>query len=337
MNRNLIKLLCICLLCLIMCGCKASYDYDMEVFEDQTIGLNLHYHFDSTSIVSSVDKESISKQLTYICRRLEAAGFTTSYSFPNEDDARIYDLYLSGRAPIDEFISDSDEPYALHEFLEDRPFKYITKTRKMNQIVYEVNLSFRYGIVASETSSSPEYDETDEIPVIFYYAEDPEEDTFYQMFYPSLGNTFTVSLPNRVVSTNATTISEDGKTLDWDIEDYGINLIQYSFAVGNDPAVIYNDHFIELLSDQFNEGDEISFTVDDDISDDEIQIIDDHNQTIEFEHRDGKYYFRMPSGNVQIKLLKHMNNPETSSRIIFPILLILTILSISFVIKKKCL
>jgi len=66
-----------------------------------------------------------------------------------------------------------------------------------------------------------------------------DEDVDYSMLASMFDITYTVTLPQASISNNATTVSDDGKTLTWTLKYGEVNNVQYTFSFGNDMGIYY--------------------------------------------------------------------------------------------------
>ena len=307
---------------LFLTGCRSGHDYELTIHEDKTMDFYFHYKNQFIGNIS-IDWENYERQISTFRDFIEPKNYTLEYEKDIED--RSLQIVMRKQFRLEDLVSNQENPVILNSFVRDEHPTIFTKTRKLNSSVYQANILWVYGTYYMSSSDG-------EIQMLS--SPDGADDADIGFIYPSLGNSFKVHLPSKVLTTNATVISSDGKTLEWDqIDDVGENYFQFSFEMQDETAVKYDASHIHLMVDRFNVGDEVSFRVDSSVQD--VVIQDSNGNDVVYEIRDGEYFFTMPEGTVRIQYRKEDVNPKTGVNLFTIILLIFTIIFLTLLYKKK--
>ena len=199
--------------------------------------------------------------------------------------------------------------------------------RKNTATLYTANWDFVYGALATDP-------ESDSGKYRVLSSELGPSDVDIGFIYPSLGNTIKVELPFKPTTNNATRVENNGKILFWELEDMGVNNINFSFEFPEEALIDYNPQILELLNVTINDGDTIILKLKNTIKKEDISIVDEDKNSIPFELNNGNITFTNPNKKVTIKV-KGYDNPKTV-RSYFIYTLILFILGGSvFIIKRR--
>ena len=218
---NLLKKVLILLVAtLFISGCTMQTNYEMEIKNDKSMDF---------SVIVAFDDELIDSMLS--------SSNTTDTGEQNSSATREY-TDEERWAFIDSVMSDSsqleDVGYNIERYDKDG-FKGIRATKNIADI-------------DDVTGENPNFDladyETVGNAVMFAKNGDnykanlilaaPEQTQEYTTFYSSgIISEFVVTLPSKPVSHNATSVSDDGKTLTWNLTGTGSQSIEFEFAFNN--------------------------------------------------------------------------------------------------------
>lgn len=241
MKRNL-KLFLVFVLLIGLTGC-VKYNVNMEVKDDKSVTLEVIYGMQmSNDIFSEFDDDS------------------TDYE---EDD----DLYVEDDTEEDDwYVEDttddtsSDISVDEYKFLEDRGFKVEEFTEESDgNTVSGVKVTKTYANI-DDITKDEEFvvdfqnlfsEDSEDVSEYFFYKKgskyvanfvfdfsSEDDDTDYSQYGAMFDMKYTIKLPKESTSNNATSVSEDGKELTWNLI-YGVkNEVNFEFALEDNTMMI---------------------------------------------------------------------------------------------------
>ena len=320
MKKRFLQITVLLFLCLFASGCRAKYDYDFQINEDRT------FDFYELYGVLYPDNFELSEDpvtnMQNFANQLTDLGYDVDFT----RDEKYLEIIIRKQFPLDQLLTDSNDPFLLHYNAQSEEWGLFTKKRTVNSTVYTANWIWVYGV----------YDVDEENKLTYYSSPEGENDVDIAFMYPSLGNSFKVSLPFKPISSNATRTDDDGKTLIWDLNDTGDNEIQFSFAFPEESLIVYNPKHFSILTDNLVVGQNVIISYADIVNPNNISIVDSSGNEISFEVVENGISFQLPDSPVHIHLKNNAPvNPKTGKSFILFTLVLLLIGFTCFRIKKK--
>lgn len=209
--KKTMKLLSLLAVVILMSGC-VKYDIGMEIRKDKSVNI---------SIISAVDSSLMGDEQTVDedeIKALEDKGFTaTKYEDDNWNGYTLTKKYknideISSKDPVTVELTDlaSNEKDNIATFFQKKSGLFTTK--------YIANFTL--------DARSDEDDESDE-------EMDEDMQQLLDRMTASMELNYHVTLPSKASSSNATKVSDDGKTLTWNLKFNEVNDIKYEFAIIN--------------------------------------------------------------------------------------------------------
>jgi len=207
--KKLSKLMFIFVVVLALAGC-VKRETTMTIGKDKSMNLVIIHVLDKEGMKQGmIDKGGSSSEIEdgylQVKASLEPFGYVVERYYEGEKEG--YKITKSFNN-IDEISKDSLKVQDLIK-IEDENFDhthYFKKTSNSSQDTYEASYTFNM----EDESLNP--------AGINYYN-------------PYFDTTYIVSLPHKSDSHNATTVSNDGKTLTWDLELGSVNAVNFTFSI----------------------------------------------------------------------------------------------------------
>lgn len=206
------KIFALLMIVLTICGCSMKSEYDMVINKDKSMDFTIIEAFDNELIDAMISMQNGSeeqKEYTDEERWAMLDGFEMS-----EEEGTVNPEEYGFKL----------ERYSEGEY---KGFKYTKKISNIDDI--------------SGATANFKLDEFEKISdsVVFVKNENkykasfakPSEETDTQGYDVGVEMIFKVTLPNTPISHNATTVSEDGKTLTWNLMEEGTNDIEFEFSL----------------------------------------------------------------------------------------------------------
>lgn len=244
----------------VMTGC-VKFNASMDIKKDKSMDFKIIYAFDTTYFGDEELLEEADKV------KLEEEGFTVT----NYSDGSMKGFTMSKNIKnIDDVSSSNDTEYSLSSLVESSDNgEYLFKVKKgllKNTYVAKLNFDSSDSSLNDSTDVEEEYDEEidldvedeydtdidvdteDDLDMDFDISLDDEEleegvdsdsdDTDFDLgsmstAMDSMDLSFNVTLPYAAISNNATTVSDDGKTLKWELTTDGASSIEFEFELYN--------------------------------------------------------------------------------------------------------
>ena len=224
--RVLKKFICLVVCMLLLSGCAVKGEFNMGINSDKSISFSVTAAYDDELIEALISMEDNSENATYTDEQkwefLESSSETEDGESPEElgFTAARYDqdgfkgfTYTKSISNIDDLTAESASFDIIQDYLEISESKLFIKdgNNYVSKIMY-----------------SPVTEDSD-------YSIDQEM-------------IFTLTLPTEPVSHNADSVSEDGKTLTWDLSDEtSAGNIEFTFSFSTFPIVLIVIGVIALI------------------------------------------------------------------------------------------
>lgn len=246
--KKLCKFFIVMFSVIVMTGC-VKFNASMDIKKDKSMDFTIIYAFDTTyfgdeELLDDSDKEELEDNGFSVSDYVDGSmkGFTISKNIKN----------------IDDVSSIEDTEYSLSGIIDSQDEnKYLFKVKKgLFKNTYIANLNFDSSDSSLNDSSDVEDDST--IEDYDYSIEDDdtlndeseydieeydtfEDETAYDIedqydfsgMMDSMDLSFNVTLPYAAISNNATTVSDDGKTLKWELTTDDISSMEFEFELYN--------------------------------------------------------------------------------------------------------
>lgn len=247
MKKKICTSLMVFFLMFMMTGC-VKFNASMDIKKDKSMDFKIIYAFDTTYFGDEELLEEADKV------KLEEEGFTvTDYS-----DGSMKGFTMSKNIKnIDNVSSTNDTEYSLSGVVESADNdEYLFKVKKglfKNKYIAKLNFdssdsSLNDSNDTEESDEDVDLDLEDDSDMDFDFSLDDEEldeetesdsgDTDFDFGNISSGMSsmdlsFNVTLPYAAISNNATTVSDDGKTLKWELTTDDASSIEFEFELYN--------------------------------------------------------------------------------------------------------
>lgn len=211
MNKSR-KLLSLLMFVLVMCGCSMKAEYDMAINEDKSMDF---------TVIAAYDNELIDAMISMQSGSEEQKEYT--------DEERWAMLDGFEKSEEEDTVDPEEYGFKLERYSEGeyKGFKYTKRIPNIDDI--------------SGTTANFNLDEFQNISDNIVFVKDgnkykaniakPTEETDTQGYNVGVEMIFKVTLPSAPISHNATSVSEDGKTLTWNLVEEGINSVEFEFSI----------------------------------------------------------------------------------------------------------
>ena len=208
--KKISKLLLVFTIILGLSGCL-KYDVNMQISNDKSMDFDLVIAI-NTSMLESLGQTTSKEFKKDDYLKYENVGYTVTEYNETNDKATYEGVRISKNFKnIDKLTTDKDEEVEFTSLFNDEANPEKVKFFYKNGNTYKANLTFN--LVDEEGNSNTED-----------YLE-------YQSYFDL---EYKVTLPEKPISSNATSVSEDGKTLTWKMTYGKKNSVQYEFKLGKD-------------------------------------------------------------------------------------------------------
>lgn len=234
MKKKLCNVLMAFFLMFMMTGC-VKFNASMDIKKNKSMDFKIIYAFDTTyfgdeELLDDSDKKELQDDGFTVSDYVDGdmKGFTISKNIKN----------------IDDVSSTEDIEYSLSGLLEaNASNKYIFKVKKgLFKNTYTAKLNFD----SSDSSLNGSSDSEDDYDYDYDYSEDDYDYDFSGMT-ASMDLSFNVTLPYAEISNNATTVSNDGKTLKWELTTTDASSMEFEFELYNMTAIYIGVAIIIVL------------------------------------------------------------------------------------------
>ncbi len=217
---------------LLLGGCKAKFETNMSINQDKSMNLKIIEGFDDELINAMMSMNESSS--------LEEIEEVKEYTDEEQRKFLQENLFKSDEA----FTSVEAEGFIVEEYQDDTYMGYMV-TKNIENIDNYVGDNTNFSLSDYEDFDSKKIFTKDgnvyKGRILFENAENEEAAETYNIDFEYV---FTLTLPNKVISSNATTVSEDGKTLTWNLVNNNISAIEFEFEFPSFLAMIKDNMFI---------------------------------------------------------------------------------------------
>lgn len=214
------KLLLLSIMVLGLSGCL-KYDVSMSIASDKSMDFEMIAAMNMSMLKSLGDGNSSSSSTTESFdkndyKEYEKAGYKVEEYKEKKDDAEYEGVKISKKfASIDDVSTNKDEAVEFTKLFDENAKPEDVHFFYKNGDVYKANLTFN--LVDDDSNSS--------------------DNTDYSQYQSYFDLEYKVTLPEKPISNNATSVSEDGKTLTWKMKYGEKNSIQYEFRASKEKAI----------------------------------------------------------------------------------------------------
>ncbi len=226
------KILLLVLGVLLLGGCKAKFETNMSINEDKSMNLKIIEGFDDELINAMMSMNESSS--------LEEIEEVKEYTDEEQRKFLQENLFKSDEA----FASVKEEGFVVEEYQDNTYMGYMV-IKNIENIDNYVGDNTNFSLSSYEDFNSKKIFTKDgnvyKGRILFENAENEEAAETYDIDFEYV---FTLTLPNKVISSNATTVSEDGKTLTWNLVNSNIDAIEFEFEFPSILTMIKDNMFI---------------------------------------------------------------------------------------------
>lgn len=226
------KILLLVLGVLLLGGCKAKFETNMSINEDKSMNLKIIEGFDDELINAMMSMNESSS--------LEEIEEVKEYTDEEQRKFLQENLFKSDEA----FASVEEEGFVVEEYQDNTYMGYMV-IKNIENIDNYVGDNTNFSLSSYEDFNSKKiftkYGNVYKGRILFENAENEEAAETYDIDFEYV---FTLTLPNKVISSNATTVSEDGKTLTWNLVNSNIYAIEFEFEFPSFLTMIKDNMFI---------------------------------------------------------------------------------------------
>ena len=223
MKKNIKLTALLILLVISLTGC-VKFNSTMEIKKDKSMDYTVIYAFDKSlfgdqEILTNDDK-----------KELENKGFTVS----NYVDGNMQGFKVSKNIKnIDEVSSVNDATYDLSGLLDSNKSESKVFKFKKGFLKNTYTASFKFDSSDSDLNDSTNNDTTTGDDFTIDNDTTTDSDFDFSNVNTAMDLSFTVKLPYKAISSNATTKNNDNKDLSWNLSSTGEDKIEFSFALYN--------------------------------------------------------------------------------------------------------
>ena len=223
MKKNIKLTTLLILLVISLTGC-VKFNSTMEIKKDKSMDYTVIYAFDKSlfgdqEILTNDDK-----------KELENKGFTVS----NYVDGNMQGFKVSKNIKnIDEVSSVNDATYDLSGLLDSNKSESKVFKFKKGFLKNTYTASFKFDSSDSDLNDSTNNDTTTDDDFTIDNDTTTDSDFDFSNVNTAMDLSFTVKLPYKAISSNATTKNNDNKDLSWNLSSTGEDKIEFSFALYN--------------------------------------------------------------------------------------------------------
>lgn len=231
MREKICKLFAVFCLMFVMTGC-VKFNASMDIKKDKSMDFNIIYAFD-TSLFGDQELLSDSDKL-----ELQEKGFTVS----DYVDGTMKGFTISRNIKnIDTVSATGDAEYSLSGILDDtdsndmmfRVKKGFLKNTYTATLDFDASDSSLNDSVSDDFESDYEEDNMFEDEFELDTDDSLDEDFDFSGMASAMDLSFTVKVPYSAISNNATTVSDNGKTLIWNLTSGDTSSIEFEFELYN--------------------------------------------------------------------------------------------------------
>lgn len=221
--KKILKLLLILIVVLGLSGCL-KYNVNMKIANDKSMDFEMIVAVNMSMLKGLIDDESSSTTETTIFDKdeytaFDKAGYKVEEYKEKKDDIEYEGIKISKKfTSIDDVSTNKNEAIEFAKLFDEDAKPEDVRFFYKNGDVYKANLTFN--IVDENIGDIG--------------------DTDYSQSQDYFDLEYKVTLPEKPISNNATSVSEDGKTLTWKMKIGEKNNIQYEFKFAEKKAVSEN-------------------------------------------------------------------------------------------------
>jgi len=225
------KLILLCLGVFLLCGCEAKQEISFKINEDKSMDVKMFIGYDDALVDALMDSENDEESGVDISGDnldetdiVEETEDTEKVEYTDEDRKK----YVSENVDLSSLGIEVGDDYVAEVYQDDKYTGYII-TKKVDNID---------DLVGTPDFSLEDVDNIDNKKIFtkekgVYKAnitfDSSDEDSYSSEYGIGVKSNFIVELPNEAISSNATSVSEDGKTLTWDLTSGNISTIEFAF------------------------------------------------------------------------------------------------------------
>lgn len=283
--KKIVKICCLALWVLILTGC-VDYQLNMGINEDKSVDISISaeldmYEYARIMLVDGgmwelVQEDMLEDNCALNCpydtntEEYDACinscmGNATIKSEPTEEDIKNY-LDLSGFLNTEEMISEEEIAqlesmgYTVEYNFDEENYLYTATLKQHFANIDDISTNEEFALNLEELFNPQEeefnniyFTKTTNNTYKVNYVLDESVDNSSQMPDVDLSELLTfncvINLPNGAISNNATTVSNDGKTLTWDLVSGNINSINLEFSF-EEPGLFDNisDEVLRIIA-----------------------------------------------------------------------------------------
>ena len=225
------KLILLCLGVFLLCGCEMKEEATFTINKDKSMDLEVIIGLDDELIDTLISMDENEENDKFDSSSNEDEIIDVSEIIEHTDEERrqyLNESFLYNKNELNEL---KEEGYKLEEF-QDEKYTGYKITKKVNNID---------DLIGTPDFNLDDIDKIDNKKVFtkngnIYQGKiivgDPteiKEDENASQYEINVIYNFTLKLPNKSISNNATTVSEDGKTLIWNLSSGNISTIEFEF------------------------------------------------------------------------------------------------------------
>ena len=225
------KLILLCLGVFLLCGCEMKEEATFTINEDKSMDLEVIIGLDDELIDTLISMDENEDEDVSDSTENEAEIFDNTEIIEHTDEERrqyLNERFLYNENELNELIEDG---YYLEEFKDEKYTGYKI-TKKVNNIDDLIGTpDFNLDDI-DKIESKKVFTKNGNIYQGKIIVGDPteiKEDENASQYGINVIYNFTLKLPNKSISNNATTVSEDGKTLIWNLSSGNISTIEFEF------------------------------------------------------------------------------------------------------------
>lgn len=232
--RKLKQLVVVLMAVLLVSGCKMKAEYNMAIKKDKSMDL---------SVIIGMDDELLNLMLASEENNGDFTGSNANYT----DEQKW--AYLDKSLEMDDLKGDKDEDVTIDKYTEDgfKGYKVVFKVKNIDEIsgskgsdtINDLsNIDDKELFVKNGNKYSLKFT-IDDMKEVTEQAESSSTEGLNMDMSSIFDLKFVISLPDKPIKHNATSVSDDGKTLTWDLMKQGDTPIEVEFELAGKSNTLF--------------------------------------------------------------------------------------------------
>ncbi len=248
------------LVTVLLTGCM-KMNLSMEIKDDKSMEFKMLYAIKKEILEQYTEEESLIDEESL--ESMKKAGF----KLEDYDNGDMKGYVFTQKIPnIDTISTASDVVFDLNKMLEgmdNNPYMFkIERGNNKNTYYAKFKIDFSKSITENENITDNNQDSEDSLENNNAIGSSIDDEQLQNMLANGVDLSFSIILPNRVLNSNASTIEDNGRRLNWNLLYNKENNVEFSFELGNNDNtnVVNNDDSKDVSHNEIVLDDYIVYT-----------------------------------------------------------------------------